>query len=363
MRRASPKTKIVYIGEKGGKYHDLTDSNLFDERYFVSSGKFRRYHGESWFRRLFDIKTNAQNTRDLIKITIGILQGAKLLKKLSADVVFLKGGSVCIPIGLGASRAGVSVVTHDSDALPGLSNRIGGRNAVIHTTAMPEKYYNYPKSKTIQVGLPINDSFRKYSADEVRFLKEKWQIPPESQVLLITGGSGGALRLNAWCQMMILSLLQKRSDLYVFFVTGKGKNIEFGDNSDKIKAIEFTHEMHHLSAMADVVISRAGATTLAEFAAQSKAVVVVPNPDLTGGHQLKNSVVYADAGALVLVNESELSDNDVAALENVVSELLDDQQKRHDLGYNLHQTLPKISASEKIAEILIDVAKKESQSV
>lgn len=351
IKKMDQNARLIYIGEKNGKYHSfITDSKIFDSEHYIYSGKFRRYHGESWAVRLVDFKTNFLNIRDLIKISIGIVQGTFLLKKINADVVFLKGGSVCIPTGIGAKYAKIPVVTHDSDSVPGLSNIIGGRNAVMHATAMPVENYSYPKEKTIQVGLPISENYREYTDSEVRFLKEKMGLKPESRVILVTGGSGGAKRLNEWCREAFHSLIEKQKDLFVIFITGQGKGFESGDN--RVKVVEFTTELFHYNAIADVVIARAGATTLNELACQKKAVVVVPSPDLTGGHQLKNAKVYAKKNAIILVQESDIK-KDIKVLTKTVDNLLNDESKRKLLAENLNKTLPAVPAAETLAEIII----------
>ncbi len=351
MKKINPSANLIYIGEKNGKYHSLIkNSKIFNQEIFIYSGKFRRYHGESWLVRLLDIKTNLLNIKDAFKISVGIIQGAFLLKKLNANVVFLKGGSICIPTGIGAELAKVPVITHDSDAVPGLSNRIGGKNAVMHTTAMPADEYAYPRDKTVQVGLPISENYREYTSSEIRFLKEKFSLPINSKVVLITGGSGGAKRLNEWSREAVEALLKIHKDLYVIFVTGHGKS--FRPNDKREIVIEFSDELFHLNAVADVIVARAGATTLNELASQKKATVVVPSPDLTGGHQLKNAKVYADKNAIILVQESEIK-KDINSLIKPLDILLNDESKRHKIAENLSRTLPSTPAAELLAEIII----------
>lgn len=354
LKKLKPEAKLVYIGEKNGKYnHILDQTDLFDEKHFIYSGKFRRYHGQSMLVRLTDFKTIALNIRDLIKISLGIVQGLFLLKKLKADRVLLKGGSVSIPVGIGARVAGIFTITHDSDALPGVSNRIGGKYADFHTTAMPAEDYKYPSHKTIQVGLPIDDRF----SDKLdsASIKKEFNIAQDSQVLLITGGSGGAVRLNNWCAQILPSLMADNTRLNVFFVTGKGKipKIEFDNEAKKrLHLIEFSTEMPKLAAISDVIVCRAGATTINEFAAMSKAIIIVPNPDLTGGHQLKNARVYAKSNSAVVLEEKDLIHN-IELLKTSTQNLLDDDKLRIKMGANLRSTLPDKPASLSLAEILI----------
>lgn len=353
-----PKIKLIYLGEKGGKFKDLIESSdVFDHKYYIYSGKFRRYHNQSLVARLLDIKTIILNIRDLVKISFGIFQGVILFRKLKADRVFLKGGSVCIPAGLGARFAKITTITHDSDALPGVSNRIGGKHAKYHATAMPAKYYKYPEGKIVHVGLPISEKFKPYPKDKVLDIKNSFNIPKKGEVLLITGGSNGARRLNMWCLEVLPDILEKKSDLYVIIVTGKG-NMDILDaipkaNRDRIIFIEFTSKMFDLVAIADLVITRAGATTIAEFASAKKPIIIVPNPDLSGGHQLKNAKVYQDSGSLEVVNESELKKN-VKILAELTINLLNDKDRREGLSSKLYNTLPNEPAAQKLANLILD---------
>lgn len=328
---------------------------MFEHCHKLSTGKIRRFHGQSWLSRILDVKTNYFNVRDIFRIIFGLIEGYFLFRKIKADLVFLKGGSVCVPAGLGARFARVPTMTHDSDALPGLSNRLGGNHAVLHMTAMPTKFYRYDPSITVEVGLPISDDFKQYSDDELRKFKEKYGINPNQKVLLVTGGSGGALRLNRWCQEVAEKLLDERDDLKIVFLTGKGKSLDVSNQN--LIQMEFTNKMHELSAIADLIISRGGATTIAEFAAQSKAVICVPNPDLTGGHQVKNTNVYESSGSLVVVQEKELKKNTMSLYQSVDS-LLKNQSKRLELGRKLHATLPVKPASKRIAELIVSYVEK-----
>lgn len=351
--------RIVYVGEKKGKFsHIAEDSGLFDDCRYIAAGKLRRYHNESLFRRLTDIKTIALNLRDLARLFVGTVQAIILFKQLHADSVLLKGGYVCVPASIGAKLSGSFIITHDSDAVPGLSNRIAARYAHIHTTGMPTHYYNYPKETARYVGLPIDQRFRVYSDAEVRFLKEKMDLPLDSSVILVTGGSNGARRLNSWSLELANSLAGKYPKLHVILLIGKGNIGQFERFSfstakikERVHVQEFSSELFHLAAVADVIISRAGATTIAEFGAMQKACVIVPNPDLTGGHQLKNATVYHDAKSAIIVQEKSLRGS-AEPLVSEVEKLLNDKQARRTLGKNLSESLPKDPAAQMLASLL-----------
>jgi UDP-N-acetylglucosamine--N-acetylmuramyl-(pentapeptide) pyrophosphoryl-undecaprenol N-acetylglucosamine transferase len=359
LKKQSPKYKTVYIGERGGKFRSLAeDSKIFDEHYYVTAGKLRRYHGESLLRRVIDIKTVALNTRDLYRLFRGVLESIKLLGRIKPDVILLKGGFVCVPVALAARFRSIPLVTHDSDSVPGLSNRIAARFARYHATALPSRYYNYPKSSIREVGVPVSENFREYSYNEQAILREKFGIPINSDVLLITGGSNGARRLNAWMVEVLPELLDNNPQLYVVHHIGIGNEDQYNSMHEtykkRISTFGLTSELFHYSAIAKVIITRAGATTLSEFAMQKKACIIVPNPDLTGGHQLKNAQVYHDLDAALIIQERALKQS-TAHLRDMVQLLMKDEPLRNKLGEHLHETLPKIPAAKALAQLLLEV--------
>lgn len=288
-----------------------------------------------------------------------MIQGYFLFKRLNADAVLLKGGFVCVPIAMAAHAHKVPYITHDSDALPGLSNRIAARWAKYHATAMPAQYYSYPKKSIRVVGVPTDSRFRGYSKAEQAILREKFKVPADAQIILATGGSNGARRLNDAIINVLPELLSKNPKLHILHQIGAGNEDQTASLPSKLSShatfVDFTPELFHMSAIADVVIARAGASAIADFAQQGKACVIVPNPFLTGGHQLKNAQVYADARAAIVLQENDLA-ADARLLSSAVQELLDNPKMREELAKNLHTLVPQKSAAVSLAELLGEVA-------
>jgi UDP-N-acetylglucosamine--N-acetylmuramyl-(pentapeptide) pyrophosphoryl-undecaprenol N-acetylglucosamine transferase len=361
LRKKNRKLRIIYIGEKNGKFaHIVEDSgHLFDEKHFIYAGKLRRYHGESLKDKLLDWQTMLLNLRDIFKLLIGAWQSFWLLRRLKPNSLLLKGGFVCVPVALTARLLGRPYVTHDSDALPGLSNRIAGRWARYHATGQPAKYYNYPPESVRFVGVPTDERFRDYSASEKRILKEKYHMQSDDQVLLITGGSNGARRLNEAVIDVLPKLLKKHKNLYVFHQIGAGNDDQVAGFPEKLESrvifFDFSAEIFHMSAIADVVITRAGASAMADYAAQKKTCIVVPNPYLTGGHQLKNAEVLSESGAAIVVSETDML-SDKKGLYQAVNSLLTDEAKRAEVAKNLHRLNPGRRAASDLADLVVQAA-------
>ena len=339
-----------------------TAHQSIDQVLTVRAGKFRRYHGEG-FKQLLDIPTQLKNIRDLFYFVVGFFQSLRLLHKVQPDVVFIKGGFVGVPIGLAAAIRGIPYVTHDSDAIPGLANRIIAKWARFHAVAMPVENYQYPKAKTKQVGVPVNAAFAPISESQKQHLKEELHVPRDAPVLCITGGGLGALRLNHAIVHVMPLLLAHAPNLYVYHVAGPGKATSLQtlyqeslnpEILNQVEVFEFVDDLYRYSGVADVVITRAGANSLADFATQAKACIVVPNPQLTGGHQTKNAQALVAQGAVMVITEEQLA-QDSSILASAIIELLDSPRSRKELETALSKTA-QTDAAEKIARLVISTA-------
>ncbi|HEY1063723.1 MAG TPA: UDP-N-acetylglucosamine--N-acetylmuramyl-(pentapeptide) pyrophosphoryl-undecaprenol N-acetylglucosamine transferase [Candidatus Saccharimonadales bacterium] len=340
LKQLQPDSTIIYVGQKGDSLSDVParDSNI-DQLYSVSAGKFRRYHGEG-LKQLLDIKTMFLNVRDMFRVCAGIFQSWRLLRKLRPDVIFIKGGFVGVPVGLAAAWLHIPFVTHDSDAIPGLANRIIARWAKKHAVALPADVYAYDQSKTVTVGVPVKSDYQFVTSELKAGYRKELQVPDDAQLLFIIGGGLGAQRINQAIVGAMPGLMAQFPRLYVVHGAGRANEAAVRDRyAELLKPEElgrvtvagFLHDVYRYSGAADVIITRAGATNLAEFAVQGKACVVVPSPFLAGGHQLKNAKYLEEQQATEQVSEAELEANPNALAERV-SALLADPQRQAALG-------------------------------
>ena len=289
----------------------------------IASGKLRRYHHLNLWQHLMWPKLMWQNFVDIFKIIGGFFQSFWKLVWWRPDVVFTKGGFVCLPVGMAAHVLGIPLVIHDSDAHPGLTNRILSRWATKIATGAPLEYYNYPKSRTKYVGIPVNAKFRPFSSDEKIAAKKQWGVDPKKPLLVVTGGGLGAKRLNN----MTLDVLDKLLEITsVILVSGAAQydelRLQHPDTKD-FKLLKFVNNMHELLGAADVVVTRAGATTILELAALETPTILVPNAALTGGHQLKNAAVYDEAQVAIVLDEDVTVERPALLVKSVANYLND----------------------------------------
>jgi len=365
LKRIHPDTTLIYAIGKGDKLTHLPKEDTSIDRVFsVRSGKFRRYHGEGW-KQLLDFATLAKNIRDFFFVLIGFVQSIILLRKQKPDVIFIKGGFVAVPVGLAAALLKIPYMTHDSDAVPGLANRIISRWAYVHAVAMPIENYSYDASKMKQVGVPISAEYKVVNRTlQKKYIREIGITDEDAQVLLVTGGGLGAQRLNSAVTRIARQLLGKIPSLFIVHIAGPGKartlSGEYqaqlkGDPDDRVIIKEFVDDMYRYSGAADVVIARAGANSLTEFAAQQKACIIIPNPQLTGGHQLKNADALADTGAIVQIADESVQKNPELLLREVQM-LLGSVKERAKIATQLHK-LSDDTAAQKIAMLIVNYEK------
>lgn len=367
LKKASPDCRVVYIGQKGESLagHLQARFDVFDEVYYIPAGKFRRYHGESLLAHLVDLRTLGLNARDSARVLAGIGYAWRYLKSIKPDVVFSKGGFVAVPVGIAASSLRIPIVTHDSDTVPGLANRIVGRFARIHATGMPPEHYDYPKESIHYVGIPVDERIKPVTGNLQAGFKKQLGLPAKSRVLLVGGAGLGAQAVNDMALAIAPALLESFEDLRIIHITGQAHENSVaaayestvGSMADRIQVIGFSPDFYKYTGAADLVVTRAGATTIAELAIQRKALVIIPAPHLTGGHQLKNADELAKKGAAVVVaNEAPPKE-----LLEAVEEILKDKTKRQKLADNLG-SLAKADAADKIAELLLEVASGKSKA-
>ncbi len=323
----------------------------------IISGKYRRYANLTLTQHLkyHLFRTHLRNVVDIFKIAMGFVQSFFKLIVWRPDVVFCKGGFVCLPVGLAAHALRIPLVIHDSDTVPGLTNRILSRFATrIGTGAPVENYPNYPEKRTRYVGIPVRDEIRAFTADEKATAKATLGFNPARPLVLIVGGGGGANALNRMALSIAPDLTGQGTQ--ILLLAGKGKaDSTLVSSSPDFQIVEFmTDDFVTALAAADVAVTRAGATALAEFATIGLPIIIVPSPHLAGDHQTKNAAVYAEAAAGIVIDQRQAA-KQPELLGQAITELVGSPQLRADLGRNLKQ-FARPSALDDMVSMILEVA-------
>lgn len=357
IKKSDQEVKLLFIGQKGEDLHEVMNSTLIDYSTAISAGKFRRYHGESFISHLFDIKTMALNFRDFFRFLKGLVDAWIILRKYRPQVIFLKGGFVSVPVGFVARFQKIPYITHDSDAIPGLANRLTAKHAKYNLTALPSDLYPYNPSKTKQVGIPLLSTFKHVTDTTSDASKIELGYKKTDKIILSVGGGLGAQKINTALTASAKQILSDDPSINIIHITGKKlfagtKDLYESHINDeemkRIKLIDFTTELYKYSEAADIVITRAGATNLAEFGVQAKTCIVVPAPHLTGGQQLHNAEVLKNKNAAIILEESSLID-----LPNKVKQLLEMKSDEFKSFGDALQKLTVPDAANKISSILL----------
>ena len=251
----------------------------------VPAGKFRRYF-------------SLRNIIDIPKIFFGIKISFFYFIAARPDVIFSKGGYGSIPAVIAGWLLRVPIILHESDTIPGLANKITARFVRNILVSFPGEYPQFGKSYTI-IGNPVRD-MRGGSADAA---KRAFGLSLKKPVLLILGGSQGAQQVNALIEQLLPALILKYE---IIHQVGE-QNVLRGKKFEGYRSQGFfdKEELKNAYAVADLIISRAGAGIIFEIALIGKPSILIPLMNAAGGHQEKNALVYKESGATeVLINPS-----------------------------------------------------------
>src|SRR5690554_2430991 len=281
--------EIFYIGTENGIERQLIEKEGIP--YFpINAGKLRRY---------LDIK----NFTDTLRISQGFFQALSIIRKIKPNIVFSKGGFVSSPVVWAAWTKGVPVIIHESDITPGLANKISIPFAQRICYSFPETVSYLPKNKSIITGIPVR---RNLLIGDSSFGRKLCSFDDKKPVLLIIGGSLGSQKIN---RIIRISLEQLLKEFHVCHICGEGNLDPDFVKIMGYKQFEYVNEeLPHLFAMADILISRAGATTLSEILALKKPNILIPlSRQASRGDQILNAESYKKQGFSYVIQEEELN--------------------------------------------------------
>ncbi len=278
----------------------------------IKAGKFRRHHLSNALTKVINVRTLGPNTRDAFRTVQGVTASLKILRKFKPDVIFLKGGYVSLPVGLAAHLLRIPFVIHESDISPGLSNQILSRWATKIAVGFPVKNYaGFDAARLVFTGNPVRPEL--FSAHRLEGLAA-FKLTADLPVIFVTGGSQGAAQINDALLDALPKLLPKYQ---VIHQTGENdyERVSFKLRRMTRRVDELDHyhpyafiqqDMPMALAVADVIVGRAGASTIAEAAALGKPTVLIPNYEMAG-HQIENARVLSRVGAARVIDGERLT--------------------------------------------------------
>ena len=281
--------EVSYIGSYDGIEKKLIAD--FDIPYYgIATGKFRRY---------LDVK----NLTDPFRVIKGYGEARKYLKKINPDVVFSKGGFVSVPVVRAAASLHIPCIIHESDMTPGLANKLCIPVAKKVCCNFPETLSMLPENKAVLTGSPIREELAK--GDKIAAL-DLCGFTANKPVIMVIGGSLGAASVNQAVRDALPKLLD---DFQIVHICGKDKIDNMLLHKEGYVQFEYVKaELKDLFAMADLVISRAGANSICEILALKKPNLLIPlSAKSSRGDQILNAKSFESQGFSIVIDDDDLS--------------------------------------------------------
>lgn len=289
---------IQYIGSYNGIEKELIEP--FDIPYHgISSGKLRRYF-------------SMQNFTDPFRVVKGFGEARKLIKDLKPDVIFSKGGFVSVPVVLAGKRCKVPVIIHESDMTPGLANKIAIPSATKVCCNFPETLDFLPEGKAVLTGSPIRQEL--LSGNKIAAM-DMCGFTADKPVILVIGGSLGSVIVNNAVRQSLPKLLK---NFQIIHLCGKGKTDDSLKDTKGYCQFEYIkNELRDIFALADIVISRAGANAICELLALRKPNLLIPlSAKASRGDQILNARSFERQGFSMVLEEEQLSEETLVSAVN-----------------------------------------------
>jgi UDP-N-acetylglucosamine--N-acetylmuramyl-(pentapeptide) pyrophosphoryl-undecaprenol N-acetylglucosamine transferase len=332
LKRIDSSVEFLWLGTRNGPEKEpVREYNIPFKS--IAAGKLRRYF-------------SLENVLDLFKIKIGFFQSLFILKRFKPDVFVSAGAFVSLPAATAAFVLKIPILIHQQDVVPGLANKIISAMAKKITVSLDTSLNDFSRRKTELVGNPVRSFI--FSGDKERVF-QKFNLNRDLPILLVVGGGTGAMAIN---ELVMKSLPELVKFCQIIHLTGKRKSVQSDlSGLSNYHPLEFaTSEIADFYAAADLIISRAGMSSLSEICALGKPAIIIPIPK---SHQEKNAEYFASRGAVKIFNQTDSPEN----LVNLIKELLFNQSEREGLSLNAKKIMPR-DAGQKLAEIVQFVANK-----
>ena len=285
-----------------------------------------------------------------LKLMASLLKSRTIIREFRPDVVIGTGGFASGPLLQVAAIAGIPTLIQEQNSYPGITNKWLSKKANKICVAYENLERFFPKNKMILTGNPVREDLidvKSKRAEAIQF----FNLDSKKKTLLVLGGSLGARRVNQLIEKELKNLLSQ--NVQVIWQCGK---LYFEDykkyNESDVQVMAFIEKMDLVYAAADIVISRAGASSVSELCIVGKPVIFIPSPNVAEDHQTKNAQAIVNRKGAIMLKESELD----SQFGLVFEALLKDQGKQNQLSENIKQ-LAKPEATKQIVDEIVKLIK------
>lgn len=329
IKKQNPQTEFLFIGTKNGPEKGAVEDYKINFKS-ICAGKFRRYF--TW-----------QNFIDPFCAFWGFLQSIFILLKFKPNVVMVAGSFAGVPVAWASWLLRIPILIHQQDIVAGLANKLMANVAKKITVSFEVSLKDFFPSKTVLTGNPVREEI--YSCDAEKS-KEFFKLKKDLPLLLILGGGTGAQFINELVEKSLAELLQF---CQIIHLTGSGKSLDL--EAENYHQFEFlTNEMPEALCAADLVVSRAGISTLSELIILGKPVILIPIPQ---SHQEINAQYFQKNNAVLALRQENLNQ---AIFTDAIKELFFDKPSMVNLSRNILKMMDR-SGAERVARELLDIAK------
>lgn len=348
LRELMPDCGILFIGAEGKMEMELVPREGYDILPLKITNISR---GHS----LSDIKHNLETLKNVV---VSTKEAKSIIRSFKPDAVLGTGGYVCYPVIKAASELHIPTAIHESNAVPGLTTKLlsGHVNRVMVGFEESRSAYGAVGSVTV-TGTPVRGEFARYSKKQA---KAELGLAEDEPLVLSVWGSLGAGHMNEIMSQM-LPLMKGQRDFRLIHAAGKQYYKKLCDaigNPAEILAEcgaevrEYIYDMPRIMAAADLIMCRAGASTISELTYLGKPAIIVPSPNVTNNHQEKNARVLERAGGAKVLLEGEF---DASQLLDRIRDMLRDSSKLQSMS-KVMSSLAVRDSADRICEILLEMA-------
>lgn len=347
LRELMPDCEILFIGAEGKMEMELVPR----EGYKIEALKITN------ISRGHSLEALKHNLDTLRNVAVSTHEAKRILREFKPDVVIGTGGYVCYPVLTAAHELGIPTAVHESNAVPGLTTKLLAERVdrVMVGFADSREAYHHPEKVEV-TGTPVRGEFASYSK---ALAKRELGLDPDEPLVVSVWGSLGAAHMNKVMGELI-TLLDARREFRLIHSAG---SMYFDGFMEKLEAAmpdfakfgadvrKYIYDMPRVMAAADLILCRAGASTLSELAYMGKPVIIVPSPNVTNNHQEKNARVLEKAGGAKVFLEGEF---DARSLLDSVRELLGDEGKLREMSEAM-RSLAVPGATDRICDIILSL--------
>lgn len=331
IRSLKPETEILFVGTKS-----KIEGTVVPKMGFIFKS--------IWIKG-FSRKFTIENLLFPLKLIVSVFQSVLINMKFNPKVAVGSGGYVSGPPIFAASIMGAKIILLEQNSYPGITTKLLEKYAdETHISFEDSKKYLRKKNKIQLTGNPVRKNLGSVSKETA---VKTFGLNTGLKTILILGGSLGAASINKAVSQIIGEL--EKNGMQVIWQSGKNYFEEYKIfSSQKVKVFEFIEDMNNAYSACDLLIARAGATTIAELLALGIPAILIPSPNVAGDHQYHNAKSLFDSNAAVLVKDNELE----ITLKPVIMELIHSKKKLEDLKNNAIR-MSKPEAARIIAERVI----------